>query len=129
MHSQITEDPAAVAAAIVADILAAKTIDDVFAQQDTTHAEDILGERLMVRSVKWLGSDKADGPGFYSLLDAVDDAGTVRLVTCGARSVMAQLFRLQELNAFPLYVAIVQADRATAAGYFPMRLEPRTAPA
>ena len=129
VHAQINTSPEEISAAIVADILKSASVEEVFAQQETTHAEDVLGERLLMQDVKWLGSDVDNGPGFYALIRAVDDDGVIQLVTCGARNVMAQLFRLQELNALPIYAAIVENDRKTASGYNVMRLEPRTAPA
>jgi|SRR5271156_5615984 len=128
VNSVTTEDPAAVSAAIVANILQAPTAEAVLQQASTTQAEDVIGQRLLVRGVRWQHSDIADGPGFYALIDAVDDQGEVHVITCGSRNVMAQLFRLGELNALPCHVAIMQQEKATAAGFFPMFLEGRIAP-
>ena len=124
----IDQDPAAVQAAIVAGILASKTAEDVLHQQETTHAEDVIGVRLLITGLRWLRSDFEQGPGFYCVIDCTDDDGTRQVVTVGSANVMAQLFRLDELGHLPFYAAIVRATRPTAAGYYPMRLEGREAP-
>jgi hypothetical protein len=128
VDAQINDDPAAVAASIVASILAAPDAESVLQQASTTAAEDVLGQRLLIRGQRFNKSDKADGPGFYALIDAVNDDGEVMLITCGARNVMAQIYRLSELNALPCHAAIVQQEKPTAAGFYPMSLEGRQAP-
>ena len=126
--SQVLDDPEAVARAIAQDILTAPTIDEVFARRELTHARDVLGEPLTVLGVRWMQGDyDTAGPGFYAVMEAANHDGEKVQVSCGARNVMAQLWRLNELGAFPIQVAIVESGRTTAAGYKPMILEPRGA--
>jgi hypothetical protein len=124
--SQALDDPEAVSRAIVHDILTAPSVEDVFRTRELTHARDVLGERLTIHDVRWSRGDyDTGGPGFYAVVDATNDAGERLQISCGARNVMAQLFRLKQLDALPLPVAIVESGRTTAAGYRPMMLEPR----
>jgi hypothetical protein len=119
--------PRSVSRAIVHDILTAPTIDEVFQRRELTHARDILDERLTILGVRWMQGDyDTAGAGFYAVIEAANDDGEKLQISCGARNVMAQLWRLAELGAFPITVAIVESGRATAAGYKPMTLEPRT---
>lgn len=128
VDAQVNDDPAAVAASIVASILQAPDAQSVLQQASTTQAVDVLDQRLLIRGQRFNKSDKADGPGFYAIIDAVSDDGEVMLITCGARNVMAQIYRLGELGALPCHAAIVQQDKPTAAGFYPMSLEGREAP-
>lgn len=128
VSEMVTDDPAAVSAAIVASILQAPNAEAVLTQATTTAAETIIGQRLLIRGQRFNRSDFAESAGFYAIIDAVNDDGEVMLVTCGSRNVMAQIFRLNELGALPCHAAIVQAEKPTAAGYYPMSLEGRTAP-
>jgi hypothetical protein len=126
--AQVLDDPEAVSRAIVHDILSAPTIDEVFRRRELTHARDVLGEPITVLDVRWMKGDyDTEGPGFYAVMDAASADGEKVQVSCGARNVMAQLWRLRELDAFPIQVAIVESGRTTAAGYKPMTLEPANA--
>lgn len=125
---QSVDDPAAVSTAIVASILQAKSVDEVLNRQNTVDASSVVGQRLAIRGARWMRSDLQEGPGFYALIDAANDDGEPLLITCGSRNVMAQVYRLIELNALPCYAAIEESERATAAGYHPMSLVGRTAP-
>jgi len=87
----------------------------------------VLGETLTVLAVRWLKGDFESGPGFYAVIEAANQDGEKVQVSCGAGTVMAQLWKLGELDAFPIQVAIVESGRTTAAGYKPMTLEHRNA--
>lgn len=117
-------DPAAAQEDIIRRILAADTADAVLEQQAAIHARDVLGQILKVVGYSFNESDFGEtGPSFYMLMDCVTDDGEPFKVTCGAINVMAQLYRLQQLEAFPLDARIVETARATKAGYKPMWLE------
>ena len=126
--AQVLDDPEAVARAIAQDILTAPTVDEVFARRELTHARDVLGETLTVLGVRWMQGDYDNtGPGFYAVMECANADGEKVQISCGARNVMAQLWRLNQLGAFPIRIAIVESGRTTAAGYKPMTLEPRNA--
>lgn len=115
-------DPEQAALDIVRRILSGASVDDVLGESEALHAKDVLGVTLAVTGVRWNQSDMADGPGFYALMECVDDKGEPFVVTCGALSCMAQLYRLDQLEAFPIRLCIEEVGKPTAAGYRPMHL-------
>jgi hypothetical protein len=118
------EDPDAIAAEIVARILAAETVDEVLAPRGTIPIGHLLGEPIEVRAVRWHRSDYADGPAVYAVADVViAGTGERATVTCGARNVMAALWRLDDLGVLPITVEVVEAERASRAGYRPLWLQ------
>ena len=121
-QTQQVIDPEQAALDMVRRILTAGTPDEVLEGSAAIHAVDVLGQTLTVVGVKWNESDNASGPNFYAVMECVDAEGEPFAVTCGAISVMAQLFRMDELHAFPVRVAIEEAARPTKSGYKPMHL-------
>lgn len=117
--------PEEIQASIVERILGAATIDDVFAIQEARHARDLLDVAIEVTDFKFQESSFAEGAKYYVVLDAYDVAtGEKMAVTCGGATVVAQLYRLGQLGAFPIKVKFAQTKRPTKSGKFPMSLEP-----
>ena len=121
-------DPEQAAMEIVRRILAANDVESVLRQQEAIHARDVLNEPLKIVGFDVNESTMESGPAFYMLVRCVDAEGEPFSVTCGAVNVMAQLFRLGELDAFPLDAKIVESAKPTKAGYRPMWLEASPAP-
>ena len=115
-------DGAAIAEKILQRILDASTVAEVLMGITTVQAETILGLPLTVRDVHFNESTTGQGEGIYAVIDCTV-AGRPCAVTCGSRTVMAQLFKLKELGAFPLRVCITRSQTKTAAGFYPMQLE------
>lgn len=114
---------------ILARILSSESADQVLAPLVPVAASAMVGFPIIVDAVRWMKSDFAEGAGMYALIDAVDQStGEKRLITCGGMNVLAQLFALERLQAFPVHVKITRAAKATANGYFPLWLEPVPAP-
>jgi hypothetical protein len=117
-------DPAVAAMDIVRRILAADSIEDVLKGTPAIHAADVVNTPLIITGFTFNESDLTEsGPGFYMLIDCADSQGEPYKVTCGAVNVMAQLWRLQQLEALPLVAKIVESEKKTKAGYRPMWLE------
>lgn len=120
----VAVDPEAAALEIVRRILNAGDIASVLTQQEAIHARDVLGQTLRVLGYDANESDFTEGgPAFYMLINCVTEDGEPFRVTCGAINVMAQLFRLGQLDAFPINARIVESAKPTKAGYRPMWLE------
>lgn len=115
-------DPQQAALDMVSRILGAGSVDEVLEGSSAIHAADVLGQNLTIVGVRWNESDLADGAGFYALIDCVDNNGEGFAVTCGAITVMAQLFKLDELGALPGTFQLVEAAKPTKSGYKPMSL-------
>lgn len=123
-------DPEKAQLDIVRRILASDSIEDVLKQQEAIHAKDVLDECINITGIRYMESDiKDSGPAFYMLVDCVTPNGEPFAVTCGAVNVMAQLHRLNDLDAFPLLATIVEVGKPTKAGYKPMWLEVAHKPA
>lgn len=123
-QSQEPVDPAQAAMDIVRRILAADSVEDVLKGTPAIHAGDVVGQPLTIVGFTFNESDlKEGGPGFYMLIECVDAQGEPFKVTCGAVNVMAQLWRLGQLDAMPLRAKITEAEKATSRGYRPMWLE------
>jgi hypothetical protein len=118
-------DPEESTRAILARILAADTAEQVLATRDVVHAKDILGEPLLIDTIKWQRSDYQQGSSCYVVMSGkrLQDESPVT-VTCGGRNVMMQLLKLQHIGALPARMRITQAAKQTANGYLPLWLEP-----
>lgn len=118
------EDPEDIADRITARILAAGSVDEVLRQQTLDKARDWVDVPLEVRGIKFNSSDMEGGIGAYAVMDAVSvKEGTALQVACGARNVLAQLYKLQQLDAFPVRVVLREAKNQTEGGGRPMWLE------
>lgn len=123
-HNAEPVDPDKAALDIVRRILAGQDAETVLQQTAAIHARDVLGQDLTITGYDVNESDlEGTGPDFYFLINVVDENGELSKITCGAINVMAQLFRLGELQAFPLKARIVETGKPTKAGFKPMWLE------
>ena len=117
------EDPEVIARSIMDRILAAPSADDVLGGGEAVHSQDVLGRPFTLQGLRLLRSAFDAGPGVFAVLDAAMlDSGEKLAITCSGRNVMAQAVRLAQLDALPVDVKIVQADRPTASGYYPLWL-------
>lgn len=80
------------------------------------------GETVTVHSIKRAPSSFA-GVGIFLILDVTTEDGEHHVVTTGSVSVMTQLLKAYELNAFPLKCRPVVSERASGNGYYPQHLE------
>lgn len=117
-------DPAQAQMDIIRQILSADSAEEVLRQTSAIHARDVLGDVLHILGYDFNESDlEGNNLGFYMLVNCVTDEGEPFKVTCGAVNVMAQLYRLNQLGVLPMDGRIVEAAKATKAGYKPMWLE------
>lgn len=118
------QDPVEVARAIVQRILEAPDADAVLDQAAVEHARDVLGIPFTLRGARFQRSKfggENGGPTLFALLDVVDGDGAERIVTCGGRNVLAQIYRLLEGGWLPVQVTITEGSE-TAQGYRPLWL-------
>lgn len=108
---------------IVTDILNATTVDDVLGGVGAIHARDYLNTPFTVTNVKFHKSTMAEAEGkFFAVLEGADRNGEKIAVTCGAHRVIAQIWKLADLDALPIDLRIEQAQHPTANGFYPMWL-------
>lgn len=115
-------DPEAISEQITLRILESGTAEEVLSGVSTVKSEKVLGLPMMIHGVHFNESNLKDGEGVYAIIDGTI-AGKSVAVTCGSRTVLAQLFRLKELKAYPLRVRLTESLTKTASGFYPMQLE------
>lgn len=110
---------------IVMAILAAKDASEL----DTPWSNGTLGlgafndQEITIRSIRRAPSSFEGGPGIFLILDVLDGDGEDHVVTTGSVSVVVQLLKAYQLNAYPLTCRPVISKRQTARGYWPQHLE------
>lgn len=128
-EGQLEQNPDQVAIDVIAKILSADTVEGVFAGGGTTHARDYLDTPFALTGLHFNESTfDGQGPNFYALLEGANADGEKVAITCGAKNVIAQAWKLADLGALPLQVVIRQSARPTASGFFIMWLEPAPEP-
>lgn len=109
---------------IVAGILKAETVDDILGGGTLTHARDYLNVPFTLTGVRFNRSTQGgDDAAFYAVLEGADDNGEKVLVSCGAKKVIAQAWRLRDIDALPIKLQLAQSERPSANGFYPMWLE------
>lgn len=120
---EITVDPAEVEQRIFDRMMSATTPEEVLGASSTTKADDVLGQNITVHGVNFLESDQKDGLGIFAVID-----GTIgkerHAITCGARTIVAQLMKFDFEGWFPVVVKINKSTKPTSNGYYPMELVP-----
>lgn len=110
--------------AIIGRILRSDTVADILAPQAIEHARDLVDQPLTIKSVRVQESDFDEGPGIYAVCEAeVLDDGRTTTFSCGGSNVLAQLYRLAQLNALPVDLVIKRATKPTKNGFYPLWLE------
>ena len=122
-NAVIEDDPIKAAREVVQSILDAETVDDVLSETQVTHARDMLDVPFVALAFRLHRSDfGGDGPGVFAVIDGATKDGDKLTITCGARNVIAQLYRIAELNGFPRPVMLVERGRGKEGRNPPMRL-------
>lgn len=125
----LTMSPEQVSIDIIARILDAESVDDVLGGAGVTHAEDYLGKPFRLTGVHFNKSSfDGVGPQFYAILDGADPDGVTVTISCGAKNVIAQAWKLSNMNALPVQVQLAESSQPTANGYRVMWLEKATQP-
>lgn len=109
---------------IIAQVLAADSVDEVLADVQVTGLLELLEVPITVHGVKFNRSSFEAGAPFYTVLDVTrHDTEWRGPVTTGAQTVIAQLVRLHMLDGYPCTLKAVYAtDKPTANGYRPYKL-------
>lgn len=111
------EDPEVVAQEIAQRILGATDVETILGMFESTPMQDLLGVPLDVAGVRFNASTFTEGPPVYAVIEATRlDTGEGVTSTCGGRSVMAALYRMWQLDAFPQKLQVVESKNATKAG-------------
>jgi hypothetical protein len=121
-------DTAAAMEDMIRQVLASATPDQVLAEQMSVPVENILGKTIEITGIRIGETDFVDGFPYYALVDCkYGNPVQNHVVTVGAFKVMAQLYALSRLNAWPQTVVFKKAEKATKAGFYPISLTRPTA--
>ena len=123
-------DPETVARRIEQRIIDADSLASLLGTDTVLHARDYLNTPFRLLKVEWRPSDKNDGMPVYAVLTIADADGDVMPMTCGARSVVLKLAKMDSagwVDEQP-WVKIVQGDKPTEAGNYTLDLQAAPAP-
>lgn len=123
------EDPEVVSREIAEKILGAGSVEEILGMFESTPMQDLLGVPLEVTGVKFNASSFTEGPPVYAVISATRlDTSEGVTATCGGRSIMAGLYRMWQLDAFPQRLQVVESKNPTKDGNKVLLLK-RAAPA
>ena len=106
---------------IAAQVLAFDSIDDILGDSTVVKLDDIIGETFTIERVQLHRSDYADGLGAYAVMFGTKNGDPV-IITSGASQVVAQCIAMHRQGFLPYTVSSRKADKATANGYYPVKL-------
>ena len=86
--------------------------------------EDLIGEEIIVHDVS-RGDSRFEGPlGVFLILDCSSTKdGEHFVATTGSINIVAQVTRMYNLGKLPMACVPRKSDQATAAGFYPHRLQ------
>lgn len=120
---EVEPDPEEISRDMARRILEAPTPEAALDDQQPLGWQALLGQPVEVLEVRFQRSAFDGGAGAYAVAKACDpETGEVMLLTCGSRTVMAQLLKLAAEGALPAVVRLVRASKPTSSGYYPLRL-------
>ncbi len=124
MLAEVPDPPADATARIVAQILEARSVEELDRPWDAEGMRDYDGSVVRVESIHKMPSDYDQGLGTYLVCHCTQPGiGEKFILTTGSVSIVAQLVRAHALNALPLEVVPRVAEKPTRKGYHPMHLE------
>lgn len=111
-------------AEIIAQVLSAKSVDEVLADIPSLGMRELIGRPLIIHGYKAHQSSYEALASWFAYCDiTLLDTNERRGCTTGAQVVLAQLMSLTLKDAFPVKVMPVKATKKpTASGYWPYRL-------
>lgn len=117
-------DPLVIAEAIARRILFAETEAEAFADVSTWSTQDNVGNAYEIQDCAVLRSAFGDRQSGYLVAQATNlETGEVGVLTTGSVKIAAKLLWLRMHDALPRKVRILQNERATASGFFPLDIE------
>lgn len=114
---------------IIEEILAAQTVSEILEVLDPEKWDPFVGRHIRLLGYKHIDSEYETGPPVYFVVKLFDcETDTKHLVVTGEQAVMAQLMKLQAINAFPVDVIPKIPNKPNKYGKYLVRLAEWTAP-
>lgn len=109
---------------IVGQILGATDANTVDKPWQESEQAKMTGKQIIVTGLTRRASDFKDGLGVYLRVEYVDkNTGEYGFFNTGSTNIVAQLVKWFTLDALPILVLVVEADKASSNGYYPQHLE------
>jgi hypothetical protein len=108
---------------ILRAILAAQSPDDIDAPWRGQGLRFLVETVIKVNGIRWARSDFQEGIGIFLIVDVTLADGERTVVTTGSASVVLQLCRLHQMDAFPMEFVVKEAQSKRDPGRKPMHLE------
>ena len=109
---------------IMAQVLSATSWEDLDKPWEATKVKDIAGRTFVLHGAKRRPSDFRDGLGMFLVLSVTDVlTGKDGVIITGSAAVIGQIVQAYVLNALPLLVEFVVAERPSQDGYHPHHLK------
>jgi hypothetical protein len=113
-ENAISDDPEEVTREIARRILTAESEGDIYKQDSTLSATDVLGVPLNIRTVRWQKSRMDGAANVFAIIGATRlNDGSDLLITCGGRNVMAQLLQAGRLGKIPSEMPVMFTEKET----------------
>lgn len=109
--------------AIVDEIMAKTTLDDILATDDPEPLSSYVGRVITVESFKVNDSDFEEGAPIYMVIKAIDEeTGERRTISTGEQNVMAQLLACERNNLLPFKCRPRNSNRMNKFNRYMIRL-------
>ena len=119
----VQDDPGEIAKAIILQLLQATT-DEELQLSSATGWRELQGVPVEINGFRWRKSDFEEGSPVYVIVNGMRlDTGEVLALTTGSGNILAQLSNLARRDQFPTTWRLIEADKATKAGFKPLWLE------
>lgn len=119
----IETDTSQVSKEIMRTILEAETIEDVLSvNPGTKPSDDLLNVPLRFLDFRLMPSRFEDTTVYMAVECVYNATGEKFVLSTSSANVMAQIARAKWLGKMPFVAQIKRAEKATAAGYYPLRL-------
>lgn len=109
--------------AIVAQILSADSMEQVFAEHSTTATKEMVGRPLKVLDGRLMQGNIDGKDSVYMILDVIAlDTGEQLALNSGAPKIMAIVYRLKQMGKLPVEAEVVEAGVARPGRNAPLGL-------
>jgi len=105
-------------------LMNAQSIDDILQPFAPQSGKDHYGKPLYIEDAGFIESDHEGFPWYTSLQCKNPATGEQFNVTVGGEKVVMQAAAFHRAGLFPAYVRIVESEKPTKAGYYPLELVP-----
>ena len=122
---EVSTDPEAIQREIMEQIWNATSNEELVLVGQATPWQDLIGVPVEIYGFRWSKSQYDQGAKVFFIVQATRlDNGEKCVLTTGGKNVIMALANIARRDAFPFVGKLVEAEKATAAGFKPLWLLP-----